>query len=682
MALKLVIAEKPSVGKTIAKVLGANERNYGYYEGNGYIVTWCMGHLCDLCDTGSYDRKYDIWKIEDLPIIPEKWYYEVDREKKGQFDVIKIVMNSHNFDYVVNACDAGREGERIFRNVYMMTGCKLPVKRLWISSMEDKAILDGFKNLKPGEEYEKLYHSAECRAKADWLVGINLTRLLSCIYHRTLNCGRVLSPALGFLVERNKEIEKFTPKAQYTIRLLCDGFTPSSEKIEDEETAKIKAYECTGQNAECIEFQSEEKRDNPPHLYDLTTLQRDANRILGYTAQQTLDCAQNLYEKKLCTYPRTDSKFLTDDMQKKALKLLEISANHLGYTDVPNRTYQVCDGSKVTDHFAIIPTEYSEKYDINSLPEKEKAVFLLIARRLLCSCSADFVYSSNTAFFQCGKYYFKYKYRKVISEGWKTYAKEKKIEAEDELCNINFVKGQIYPVEKVNMDISYTKPKSQFTEDTLLSAMENAGAKEMPEDSERKGLGTPATRSGIIEKLVNSGFAVREKGKLIPTDTGKSLMVVVPEKLKSALLTAEWENKLKEIEKGIINMDEFMNGISDMVTETVNNYTPVNDSKLFPSGRKVVGKCPRCGGNVSVSPKGYFCEANNCRFGIWNDNKYLVPREIPIDENTIVALLDNGRISISKIKSVKTGNYYPGILIMDDNGELTRFRIELDNSGR
>lgn len=681
MGMTLVIAEKPSVGKAIAEVLGASEKNYGYYEGNGYIVTWCMGHLCDLCDTGAYGKKYDTWKYEDLPIIPDNWCYEVQHDKVSQFNVIKTLMEINKYDCVVNACDAGREGERIFRNVYMMTKCTIPMKRLWISSMEDKAIADGFKNLKFGEEYDNLYQSAECRAKADWLVGINLTRLLSTLYHRPLNCGRVVSPTLGFVVERNKEISEFIPQKQYTVKLLCDGFSPMSEKIESEEVAKIRAYECSGQNAECIEISSDEKRERPPLLYDLTTLQRDANRLLGYTAQETLNCAQSLYEKKLCTYPRTDSRYLTDDMQKKALKLLEISAKHLGLSDVPNRTYQVCDGSKVSDHFAIVPTDFSGEYDIDSLPKKEKEIFSLIARRLLCACATDYVYLTNTAYFQCGKYTYKYKFKNVVSNGWKMYSKDN-VTDEYEICSIGFVKGQKYVVSEINVESGYTKPKAQFTEDTLLSAMEHASAKEMPDDAERKGLGTPATRAGIIEKLVNSGFVTREKGKLIPTDIGEALMKVVPEKLKSAQLTAEWENRLKEIEKGKANMDDFMNDITEMVSDTVENYAPAKGENPFPSGRKIIGKCPRCGGNVSESAKGYFCETNDCRFGIWKDNKYLVPREIPINEKTVSALLDNGRVSIAKIKSIKTGNYYPGILVLEDNGEYPRFKIELDNSGR
>lgn len=674
MKYKLVIAEKPSVGKSIAKVLGASKPGTGFVEGSGYIVSWCMGHLADLAGTEVYDKRYSVWRYTDLPIIPEQWKYSVYRDKKGQFDVLKDLMNRSDVYEVINACDAGREGERIFRNVYRLSGCKKPVKRLWISSMEDKAVLDGFNNLKPGSDYDNLYYSAECRAKADWLVGINMTRLLSSLYHKTLKCGRVMSPTLEFIVERNKEITEFKPEKYYTLKLDCGDFAPASDKISDKETAEIIAVECSGQGAVCTKAARERKSEKPPLLYDLTSLQRDANRILGYTAQETLDTVQSLYEKKICTYPRTDSKYLTDDMEQKAYSLIDIAAKFLEVSDYAGNTKKVCDGTKVTDHYAIVPTEYSGSFDISALSDKEKAVFELIARRLLSACSGEYVYESVTADFDCGKYKFKYKYKKVIEPGWRAYSKSKK---DDEISDVEIVEGEHFEVKDISVKDALTKPKAQFSEDTLLSAMENASAKEMPADAERKGLGTPATRAGIIEKLVNSGFVKREKGKLVPTQMGVSLMAVVPDNLKSAMMTAEWEHKLKNIEKGIDDPGVFISDIIGFVGKTVENYKTVpNSEKLFPSDKKIVGKCPRCGGNVTVNKNGYFCETVDCRFALWKDNKFLNPREICLTENIAAALLDDGKVKLNKIKSLKNGKYYSGFLVLDDNEEQSNYRIQ------
>ena len=674
--MKLVIAEKPSVAMTIAKALGVTEKKDGYIENDRYIISWCIGHLADLASSEAYGEKYAKWVKEDLPIIPDDWQFKIDPDKKKQMNILKGLMNRKDVTDVINACDAGREGERIFRTVYNLNYCHKPMMRLWISSMEDSAIVEGFRNLRPGSEFDNLYAASECRARADWLVGINATRLFSTIYHRTLNVGRVVSPTLSILVSRQREINNFIPEDFYKVNLKCDEFTASSEKIEDNQRAYEMARDCNGKTLVCTSVEITKKTEKPPLLYDLTSLQRDANKKLGFTAQQTLDCVQALYEKKLLTYPRTDSRFLTDDMSEKAASLLTVVGSFLNKPVHYGNEQKLCNSSKVSDHYAIIPTEQIAKADIHALPVSEQKILELVAKRLIEAAGEEYIYESCIAEFKCGWNKFSTRYNRVISCGWKSGA-AKDDEDIPEIAS-GIIEGEFFEVNNIEVKADKTKPKAQYTEDTLLSAMENAGAKEMPDDAERKGLGTPATRAGIIEKLISTGFVKREKGKLVPGDVGNNLITVLPDDLKSPLLTADWENRLKEIEKGQALPADFMRDISAMVTSLVRNYVPVsNADELFPSGNEIIGKCPRCGGNVADTKRGYFCETNDCSFGLWKDNKFLTPRHIVLDKATASGLLKDGKVKIPNIVSVKTGKTYSGILELSDDGKMSSYSIKL-----
>lgn len=606
MTKRLVIAEKPSVGMSIASVLGVKDRRDGYMEGHDYIVSWGFGHLCELANADTYDEKYAKWNYNDLPIVPANWKYKISRDKYSQFETIKKLMNREDVSAVVNACDAGREGELIFRNIYKMTGCKKPIYRLWISSMEDAAIEQGFRELKDGKEYDNLFAAARCREWADWLVGINATRLFSVLYHRTLNVGRVVSPTLAILVQREAEIGAFKPEPFYTTELDFGTFTAASEKFKKKSEAS-SAIPKDKDAAVVDSVTSKEKSEKAPALYDLTTLQRDANRQLGYTAQQTLDYVQSLYEKKLCTYPRTDSRYLTDYMAGGVNAVVICSA---GICDVSTPAVvlpkQICNSKKVSDHHAIIPTMVASETDLSALPAGEREILTMIAKQVLRAVSDSYRYRETTVVISCGGSTFTSKGKTITELGWKIYSdKEQTDKVIPELTD-----GDELNVAGSEIKEGMTKPPAHFTEDSLLSAMEVAGAKDMPEDAERKGLGTPATRAGIIEKLIATGFVERKKAKktvsLMPANTGVSLITVLPEQLQSPLLTAEWEHKLKMVEHGELDADTFMRDISLMVNELVKTYSVIKGAEvLFPSGREVIGKCPRCGGVVTESKKGF-----------------------------------------------------------------------------
>ena len=677
MTKRLVIAEKPSVGMSIAAVLGVKDRKDGYIEGHDYIVSWGFGHLVELANADTYDEKYAKWRYDDLPIIPANWKYKIPRDKYSQFETLKKLMNRADVSDVINACDAGREGELIFRNIYKMTGCNKPIYRLWISSMEDNAIEQGFCELKNGKEYDNLFAAARCREWADWLVGINATRLFSVLYHRTLNVGRVVSPTLALLVQREAEIEAFKPESFYTAELDFGTFIAVSEKFKK----KSEAEAVIPKDNEPIVVKSvasKEKTEKAPALYDLTTLQRDANRQLGYTAQQTLDYVQSLYEKKLCTYPRTDSRYLTDDMADGVNAIVICSA---GICDeaAPSVVLpkQICNSKKVSDHHAIIPTLVAGETDTVSLPIGEREIIRLIAKQVLRSVSESYRFRETVAVFSCGDNIFTAKGKVVQNVGWKAYSeKEQTDKVLPELAD-----GDELKVASSEIKEGSTKPPSHFTEDSLLSAMETAGAKEMPDDAERKGLGTPATRAGIIEKLIATGFVERRKAKksvnLIPANTGISLITVLPEQLQSPLLTAEWEHKLKMVEHGELDADAFMAEISLMVNELVKTYSVIKGAEvLFPSGRDVVGKCPRCGGNVTESKKGFFCETNDCRFGLWRDNKFLTGKKITLSKKMAAALLKDGEIPVKGIFSEKTGKSYDATLVLNDDGVKTVYNLD------
>ena len=674
---RLVIAEKPSVGKAIAAVLGAHGREDGCFIGNGYIVSWCFGHLAELAAADTYDEKYGKWRCEDLPILPQPWRYSISEDKRRQFDLLREFMRSNEVSEVINACDAGREGELIFRTVYALSGCTKPMKRLWISSMEDEAIREGFENLRPGSEYDALYEAALCRSRADWLVGINATRLFSVLYHRTLNVGRVVSPTLALIVQREAEIKAFTPVPFYTVDLTANGFEAASERFSEKASAEGLQKVCKGASATVTGVERKEKTEKAPALYDLTTLQRDANRLLGYTAQQTLDYLQALYEKKLCTYPRTDSRFLTDDMQDKVSELAAIAAEIAGKPLGEVNAGQVCNSKKVSDHHAVVPTMTAGSADLSALPAGERAVLRLIAQQVLCAVGSPHIYAETAVTLDCGGAAFTAKGKTVLSVGWKACLEQE--QADKPLPDL--AEGMSFPVESAAVKEGRTTPPKRYTEDTLLSAMETAGAKDMPEDAERKGLGTPATRAAVLEKLVSTGFVERKKAKkavsLVPSGPGAALITVLPEQLQSPLLTAEWESRLKEIERGELTADAFMADISGMVRELVTTYTPVQGAEtLFPSGRPVVGRCPRCGGDVTESKAGFFCESNACRFGLWKDNKYLNAKKITLTKRMASALLKDRRTFISGIYSEKTSKTYDAFLTLRDDGSHTSFGIE------
>ena len=677
--MRLVITEKPSVAKSISAVLGANKRQDGYFEGNGWIISWCFGHLAEFASPDAYDEAYSKWNRDQLPIIPESWQYSVGRDKKKQLDLLTSLMHRDDITDVTNACDAGREGEMIFRTVFNLAGCKKPMKRLWISSMEDDAVREGFAHLADGKEYDNLYAAALCRNKADWLVGINMTRLFSVLYHRTLNVGRVVSPTLALLVQREAEIKAFQPEPFYTVNLKLNDFQAVSEKYKNKNEAIDLKDKCSGSEAVIRSVEQKEKSEKAPALYDLTTLQRDANRILGFTAQQTLDYTQSLYEKKLCTYPRTDSRFLTDDMEGKVADMAQLAAQICGAAVPTVHAGQVCNSKKVSDHHAIVPTESASKQDVSALPAGEREILKLICRQVLMAVGEAYSYMETVVTVECGGETFTSKGKIVLNNGWKSYMEQDKKDA----VLPELSEGQCFANVQTDMAEGKTKAPAHYTEDTLLSAMERAGAKEMPDDAERKGLGTPATRAGILEKLVSAGFVERKKNKktvhLIPVDVGNSLITVLPEQLQSPMLTAEWENMLKEIEHGELSSEEFLAGICNMVSDLVRDYEVVGGAEvLFPSGKPVMGTCPRCGSPVTESKTGFFCESRSCRFGLWKDNRYLSSKHIVLTKKMAQALLKDGKTFVSGMYSEKTGKTYSAYLVLADDGEKSSYSLAFD----
>ena len=676
MKYNLVIAEKPSVAMTISAILGATKRSEGYNEGGGYLVSWCYGHLGDFASADAYEERYQKWRIEDLPIIPKHWEYRVRPERYEHFKIVKQLMQRNDVETVINACDAGREGERIFRTVYELAGCKKLVKRLWISSMEDAAIRQGFENLRPGSDYDNLAAAADCRAKADWLVGINATRLFSVLYHRTLNVGRVVSPTLAMIVQREAEIRSFQPEPFYTVELETEAGKAVSKRIQDKEVAEMLVSACHVTEAVVTDVTTQEKVENAPALYDLTTLQRDANRLYGFTAQETLDYVQTLYEKKLVTYPRTDARFLTDDMEARVPEFTAIAACVLG-TDVPVvAVNQVCDSTKVTDHHALISTASAKDANLADLPAGEQKILQLIARRFLCAVSGPYRCTVTATSVECGNETFTLKGKAIEDIGWKKYLEEDS--RENPLPEL--AEGQKLTIRNAVIKGGQTTPPRRFTEDTLLSAMERAGAGETA-DTEWKGLGTPATRASVIEKLVDGGFISRDQAtktvSLMPENVGIALVTVLPEMLQSPLLTADWEYKLGLVEKGELSPDVFITEIEAAVTELIQSYKPIKGAEvLFPSGRPVIGVCPRCGADVTESKKGYFCEANDCRFALWRDNKFLAGKRINLTRKLASELLQNGRAEVRGMYSERAGKTFDAVLVLADNGERVLYQLD------
>lgn len=626
--MQLVIAEKPSVAKSIADVLGALDRQDGYFEGGGYLVSWCVGHLIELAEPESYGEQWKKWTYESLPVNPEHWQYEIKEDTKEQYDVLYGLLHDSRVDEVVCATDAGREGELIFRLVYNMASCKKPMKRLWISSMEESAIREGVENLKPGSDYDHLYHSALCRQEADWLVGINGTRLFTVLYGgKVLKVGRVQTPTLAMLVEREAKIMNFKKEQYFMAHILCGGVDAVTERIDNKTEAENVAGACRNGQALVTSVEKEEKTVSPPKLYDLTTLQRDANRLFGFTAKQTLEYTQSLYEKKMCTYPRTDSQYLSDDMEQTAGNVIEAIFSSILFEE--NRMFnpdikRVLNSKKVTDHHAIIPTMEIAKADLAALPETERKILSLVANRLLCATGEKHLYETVKAELSCGGYTFTTSGKSVLKNGWKDFedafkrsfkATEEKEQEDKKLPELS--EGQTFDGVQTKISEHYTTPPKHFTEDSLLSAMERAGNEDMSDDVERKGLGTPATRADIIEKLVKDGFVKREKKQMLPTEDGMKLITVLPDMVKSSKLTADWENALTLVAKGEMEREDFMADIETMVSDLIHTYHEVSDEqkKMFAQEQKVLGKCPNCGGEVVKGKYGAFCK-NKCGMNV------------------------------------------------------------------
>ena len=688
--MQLVIAEKPSVAMSIAAVIGADERKDGYMEGAGFLVSWCVGHLAELADATHYGD-YKKWRYEDLPILPQTWETVISPDKEEQFETLKKLMHRKDVTGLVCATDAGREGELIFRFVYEKAGCEKPFRRLWISSMEESAIKQGFEDLRDGHDYDPLYHSALCRAKADWLIGINATRLFSVLYNHTLNVGRVQTPTLSLLVERDNAIQNFEKKKYYVVRIGDGTFEAASPPYAEKAEAEKLRADCDGKSAVCTSLIREEKTENPPHLYDLTTLQREANRLYGYTAKQTLDYTQSLYEKKLCTYPRTDSQYLTDDMLPTAENIVSGLFGTLDFArgaDLSPDYSRILNSKKVSDHHAIIPTAEAVKTDKSSLPESERNILLLLSMKLLSATAQPYRYKAVTASFSCGGVTFTAKGKTVTNEGFKELERrfratlkakpeDGKTPKENALPELS--EGQEITAKAAMTEHDTTPPKA-YTEDTLLSAMERAGSGDISEDAERKGLGTPATRAAVLEKLVQAGFVERKNKQLIPTKDGKNLVAVLPDILTSPKLTAEWENALTEIAKGNADPDSFMQDIEAMAAGLVKDHAAVSEEhkKLFAPERKEIGKCPRCGSPVYEGKKNFYCSSRECQFSMWKNDRFFEGKKKELTATVAAALLSKGKVSMKGLYSEKTGKTYDADVLLADTGDkYVNYKIEL-----
>ena len=691
--MKLVLAEKPSVAMSLSKVIGANQRGDGYMEGNGYLVSWCVGHLVELSQPEAYDEKYAKWRYDDLPILPEHWQYQVSASTKKQFGILKKLMQRKDVESLICATDAGREGELIFRLVYHQCGCKKPVERLWISSMEDSAIREGFQKLRPGTEYDALYEAALCRERADWIVGINATRLFSCLYGQTLNVGRVMTPTLAMVVMRDAAIRAFKPEPFYSAELKFRDFQAGGERMKAKADAeKLVAECCQAGSAIITKVEQKEKSEKPPALFDLTSLQREANRQLGFTAQQTLDYTQALYEKKLVTYPRTDSRYLTDDMAPLVPELVSVIQQSFQIqADVPApvNAAQVINSKKVTDHHAIIPTKTAAGYDISSLPSGEQAILTMLAVRLICAVGTPYRYAETIVEAECAGQNFRTKGKTVTDMGWRRYAgkpvedAEKNAEAGD-LPELS--EGMTLELAGVDLKEGKTSPPKRFTEDLLLSAMESASSDEFPAGVERKGIGTPATRAAIIEKLVQKGFIERRGDKktkyLCSTDKGNALVTVVPEQIQSPSMTADWEEKLLKIEHGEYDSDAFMGEISSMVSGLVKTYEAVKGADvLMQPERKVIGSCPACGNDVCETAKGWFCRDKGCKFALWKENRFFQTLGKQMTEELASQLVNQGKARLTHCYSRKSNRYYDTTVYVE-TGEDGAAAFKLEFGGK
>ncbi|MCI8316880.1 MAG: DNA topoisomerase 3 [Lachnospiraceae bacterium] len=695
----LILTEKPSVAQSIAKAIGVTGRKDGYLEGAGYLVSWCVGHLVALAAADRYDSHYSKWLREDLPILPNPWQFVVSPVTKKQFDIIKSLMERPDVTELIEATDAGREGELIFRLVYHQAGCKKTFKRLWISSMEDTAIREGFQNLRSSEKYDALYEAALCRAKADWLVGINATRLFTTLYGgKTLNVGRVMTPTLTLITQREQTIATFQKEKFYTVELDCGGFQVTSGHFSSKTDAEKLRRFCLGKPVTVQVVERQEKTEKPPKLHDLTALQREANRLYSYTAQQTLDYIQLLYEKKLVTYPRTDSHYLTEDMAEGLSALCQSVASIFPFTSGFSgvvHTAQVIDNAKVSDHHAILPTKEAANVRLEELPTGERNLLALLVVRLLCAvCPDKYRYADTTVMISCGGVEFTAKGHMELFCGWKGVERaflgtlREKTEENPPVPLPELTKGQELTAEDALLRAGTTSPPKRYTEDLLLSAMQNAGAEEFAqiEDVERTGLGTPATRAGVIEKLVKSGFVERKNKCLLPTARGMELVNILPDTIKSAKLTAEWEAALKEVERGECMPEDFLKGITDMVCELVKSYEGVNietKSSLSGSDKEVIGMCPRCKKPVYEGKKNFYCagykDTPPCGFALWKENLYFKSKRKELTKKVASALLKNGKVKMTGLYSEKKGILYDATIVMEDTGgKYVNFKLEFD----
>lgn len=687
----LVIAEKPSVAQSYAKNLSAYKREDGYLEGESCIVSWCLGHLAEYAQPEEYDLKYEKWQFDDLPILPEAWKLKVSKDKKKQFEVIKTLMNRSDVEYLVNGCDAGREGELIFQRVYVLAGCRKPVKRLWISSMEDAAIQKGFQTMKSEEEYKNLCMAAVCRAQADWLIGMNGTRAYTTRYFKRLVVGRVQTPTLAMLAERQERIEHFQKEAFYKVALTDGKLTVVSENIANEEAAELLAALCNGSTAVVTQMKKERKKSFPPKLYDLTSLQREANRYFGYTAKRTLDMLQELYEEKLVTYPRTDSQFVTEDMKDSVEELVEKMPVLLSFVDYGQLGYgikRVINNAKVSDHHAILPTKEAVEKGIADLPADKKNLMMLICQQLVQATGEEYLYEQTDITVKCQEHDFKARGKIPVQMGFKEvekafkhlYVKAEPVEGKEKETSIpaGYEEGmRLFPV-KADKTTHYTSPPKPFNEDTLLAAMETAGNKEFDSETEKKGLGTPATRASIIEKLVSYGYAQRKGKQILPSTEGKELVKVMPEYLKSAVMTAEWENQLLMMEKGQITDTQFMGEITSLVRKILEvcREIPEEERRRFQTAREVIGKCPVCGCDVFEGKQNFYCSNRQCDFALWKENRFLGSMEKNLDKKMARELLDKACTHVKGLYSKKKDMKFDADLLLTLEDGKPRFHLE------
>ena len=691
MSKFLVIAEKPSVAQSYAKNLSAYKREDGYLEGESCIVSWCLGHLAEYAQPEEYDPKYEKWQFDDLPIFPEAWKLKVSKDKKKQFEVIKTLMNRSDVEYLVNGCDAGREGELIFQRVYVLAGCRKPVKRLWISSMEDAAIQKGFQTMKSEEEYKNLCMAAVCRAQADWLIGMNGTRAYTTRYFKRLVVGRVQTPTLAMLAERQERIEHFQKEAFYKVALTDGKLTVVSENIANEEAEELLAALCNGSTAVVTQMTKERKKSFPPKLYDLTSLQREANRYFGYTAKRTLDMLQELYEEKLVTYPRTDRQFVTEDMKDSVEELVEkmpVLLSFVDYGQLGHGIKRVINNAKVSDHHAILPTKEVVEKGIADLPADKKNLMMLICQQLVQATGEEYLYEQTDITVKCQEHDFKARGKIPVQMGFKEVEKAFKqlcvkaepVEEKEKETSIpaGYEEGmRLFPV-KAEKTTHYTSPPKPFNEDTLLAAMETAGNKEFDSETEKKGLGTPATRASIIEKLVSSGYAQRKGKQILPSTEGKELVKVMPEYLKSAVMTAEWENQLLMMEKGQITDTQFMGEITSLVRKILEvcREIPEEERRRFQTAREVIGKCPVCGCDVFEGKQNFYCSNRQCDFALWKENRFLESMEKNLDKKMARELLDKACTHVKGLYSKKKDMKFDADLLLTLEDGKPRFHLE------